>query len=69
MGTGARRCRLPATFCAALVSLDEEDMTSLRAFGGLQSFPSRTRDPVPADYSTGSVGIGSTAPIWPESGD
>ncbi|SMX87293.1 pyruvate dehydrogenase E1 component [Brevibacterium aurantiacum] len=44
--------------------LDEADMTSLRAFGGLQSYPSRTKDPVPADYSTGSVGIGATAPIW-----
>lgn len=44
--------------------LDETQMTSLRAFGGLQSYPSRTKDPVPADYSTGSVGIGATAPIW-----
>ncbi|MEV6240738.1 pyruvate dehydrogenase [Lentzea sp. NPDC051838] len=44
--------------------LDDADMTSLRAFGGLQSYPSRTKDPVPADYSTGSVGIGATAPIW-----
>lgn len=44
--------------------LDDDDMTSLRSFGGLQSYPSRTKDPVPADYSTGSVGIGATAPIW-----
>src|SRR5262245_60744114 len=37
--------------------LSDADMTSLREFGGLQSYPSRTKDPVPADYSTGSVGI------------
>ncbi|MDQ2758181.1 MAG: pyruvate dehydrogenase, partial [Actinomycetota bacterium] len=39
-------------------------LTTLREFGGLQSYPSRLKDPVPADYSTGSVGIGATAPIW-----
>lgn len=43
--------------------LDESYMTTLRQFGGLQSYPSRLKDPVPADYSTGSVGIGATAPI------
>lgn len=47
-----------------LGTLDEQYLTTLRAFGGLQSYPSRTKDPVPADYSTGSVGIGATAPIW-----
>ncbi|WP_051466599.1 transketolase-like TK C-terminal-containing protein [Actinomadura oligospora] len=47
-----------------LGALDERHLTTLRAFGGLQSYPSRTKDPVPADYSTGSVGIGATAPIW-----
>src|SRR5207237_3773879 len=31
---------------------------------GLQSYPSRAKDPDPADHSTGSVGIGATAPIW-----
>jgi pyruvate dehydrogenase E1 component len=47
-----------------LGDLDERYMTTLRQFGGLQSYPSRVKDPVPADYSTGSVGIGATAPIW-----
>jgi pyruvate dehydrogenase E1 component len=47
-----------------LGDLDEDHLKSLRAFGGLQSYPSRTKDSHPADYSTGSVGIGATAPIW-----
>lgn len=47
-----------------LGELDEQEMTTLRQYGGLQSYPSRTKDPVAADYSTGSVGIGATAPIW-----
>jgi pyruvate dehydrogenase E1 component len=44
--------------------LDQAALETLRAFGGLQSYPSRTKDPDPVDYSTGSVGIGATAPIW-----
>jgi pyruvate dehydrogenase E1 component len=47
-----------------LGQLDEKYMTTLREFGGLQSYPSRAKDPDPVDYSTGSVGIGATAPIW-----
>jgi pyruvate dehydrogenase E1 component len=47
-----------------LGDLDAAYLGSLRQFGGLQSYPSRLKDPVPADYSTGSVGIGATAPIW-----
>ncbi|OMI35544.1 transketolase-like TK C-terminal-containing protein [Streptomyces sparsogenes] len=47
-----------------LGELDESYLTTLRAFGGLQSYPSRAKDPDPVDYSTGSVGIGATAPLW-----
>jgi pyruvate dehydrogenase E1 component len=47
-----------------LGKLDPSYLTTLRAYGGLQSYPSRTKDPVPADFSTGSVGIGATATIW-----
>ena len=47
-----------------LGELDEQYLTRLREFGGLQSYPSRSKDPDPVDYATGSVGIGATAPIW-----
>ena len=47
-----------------LNNLDREYLTELRAYKGLQSYPSRTKDPYPVDYSTGSVGLGATAPIW-----
>lgn len=47
-----------------LGELDEKHLGTLRAFHGLQSYPSRLKDPDTVDYSTGSVGIGATAPIW-----
>lgn len=47
-----------------LGELDASYLTRLREFGGLQSYPSRSKDPDPVDYSTGSVGIGATATIW-----
>jgi pyruvate dehydrogenase E1 component len=47
-----------------LGGLDQKYLTTLREFGGLQSYPSRSKDPDLVDYSTGSVGIGATAPIW-----
>src|SRR6202045_4368763 len=36
-----------------LGELDERYLTTLREFGGLQSYPSRMKDPDPVDYSTG----------------
>ncbi|MDA8312731.1 MAG: pyruvate dehydrogenase [Actinomycetota bacterium] len=47
-----------------LGNLDRRYLTELRAYGGLQSYPSRTKDPDPVDYSTGSVGLGAVAPIF-----
>jgi pyruvate dehydrogenase E1 component len=44
--------------------LDEPYLRTLRDFGGLQAYPSRTKDPVPVDYSTGSVGLGAAAPLF-----
>ena len=42
--------------------LDRRYLTMLRQFGGLQSYPSRTKDPDPVDFSTGSVGLGAATP-------
>lgn len=47
-----------------LGDLDERYLSTLRAKNGLQSYPSRIKDPDTVDFSTGSVGIGATAPIW-----
>ena len=44
--------------------LPREYLTTLRDFGGLQAYPSRTKDPFPVDFSTGSVGLGSAAPLF-----
>ncbi len=47
-----------------LDDLDPKCLTTLRAKGGLQSYPSRLKDPDTVDFSTGSVGIGATAALW-----
>jgi pyruvate dehydrogenase E1 component len=47
-----------------LGNLDASMLTRLREFGGLQSYPSRTKDPDPVDFSTGSVGLGAVAPMF-----
>lgn len=44
--------------------LDASYLTRLRQFGGLQAYPSRTKDPDVADFSTGSVGLGVVAPLF-----
>src|SRR3546814_16585161 len=35
-----------------------EQLRNFRGFGGMQSYPSRTKDRIPVDFSTGSVGLG-----------
>ncbi|MGZ4466805.1 MAG: pyruvate dehydrogenase, partial [Nocardioides sp.] len=47
-----------------LGDLDAAYLPTLRARGGLQSYPSRLKDPDTVDFSTGSVGIGATAALW-----
>nr|MBA3604741.1 pyruvate dehydrogenase [Acidimicrobiia bacterium] len=44
--------------------LDGSYLTRLRARGGLQAYPSRTKDPDVFDFSTGSVGLGVVAPLF-----
>ncbi|MHB8505371.1 MAG: 1-deoxy-D-xylulose-5-phosphate synthase N-terminal domain-containing protein, partial [Acidimicrobiales bacterium] len=44
--------------------IDASWLTRLRAWGGLQAYPSRTKDPDVADFSTGSVGHGAVAPLF-----
>ena len=45
-----------------LGNLDSSYLTELRAYHGLQAYPSRTKDPDLVDFSTGSVGLGPVAP-------
>jgi pyruvate dehydrogenase E1 component len=41
-----------------------ERLKTLREFGGLQSYPSRTKDLVTVDFSAGSMGLGPVAPSF-----
>ncbi|HEY0311259.1 MAG TPA: transketolase [Allosphingosinicella sp.] len=41
-----------------LGSQSREQLENFRGFGGMQSYPSRTKDKIPVDFSTGSVGLG-----------
>lgn len=47
-----------------LGGLDRSYLERLRQFGGLQAYPSRTKDPDRVDFSTGSVGLGPAATIF-----
>lgn len=44
-----------------LGNLDAKYLKELRAFKGLQSYPSRTKDPDGPHFSTGSMGLGASA--------
>jgi pyruvate dehydrogenase E1 component len=44
--------------------LPQSMLTTLRDFGGLQAYPSRTKDPDSVTISTGSVGLGAAATIF-----
>src|ERR1700759_1502194 len=46
-----------------LGELDESYLPTLRAFGGLQSYPSRVKDPEPAHPPPGSAGTGPPPPV------
>src|SRR5215471_11198421 len=44
--------------------LPKHKLAAFRQFGGLQAYPSRTKDTDSVDFSTGSVGLGAVAPIF-----
>ncbi len=47
---------MPSSICWA--GRPRERLERFRAFGGAQSYPSRTKDSDDVDFSTGSVGLG-----------
>ena len=47
-----------------LGQLPAEYLPTLRQYKGLQAYPSRSKDPDPVDFSTGSVGLGVVAPAF-----
>ena len=47
-----------------LGKLPREYLTEFRSYGGLQAYPSRTKDVDAIDFSTGSVGFGAVAPAF-----
>jgi pyruvate dehydrogenase E1 component len=44
--------------------LPQEKLKTFRQYGGIQAYPSRTKDVDGVDFSTGSVGLGAVAPIF-----
>jgi pyruvate dehydrogenase E1 component len=47
-----------------LGSQSREALENFRGFGGAQSYPSRTKDRIPVDFSTGSVGLGVAVTLF-----
>lgn len=47
-----------------LGSQTREKLQGFRGFGGVQSYPSRTKDRIPVDFSTGSVGLGVAVTLF-----
>ena len=47
-----------------LGNLSRDYLPQLRAYKGLQAYPSRSKDHDPVDFSTGSVGLGAVAPAF-----
>ncbi len=47
-----------------LGEISRDYLPTLRAYKGLQAYPSRTKDPDKVDFSTGSVGLGAVAPAF-----
>ena len=45
-------------------ALTAEALENFRGFGGAQSYPSRTKDRIPVDFSTGSVGLGVAVTLF-----
>ncbi|ADZ72506.1 hypothetical protein [Polymorphum gilvum] len=45
-------------------NLPLEKLVAFRGFGGVQSYPSRTKDVDDVDFSTGSVGLGAALPVF-----
>lgn len=41
-----------------MMILPQEDLVAFHSFGGVQSYPSRTKEVSDVDFSTGSVGLG-----------
>lgn len=44
--------------------IGRDKLEAFRAFGGAQSYPSRTKDVDDVDFSTGSVGLGAAMPLF-----
>ena len=53
---------MPGPYCMRSITCSAARRASalenFRGFGGAQSYPSRTKDKIPVDFSTGSVGLG-----------